>query len=90
MEIRHLERSDREGVERFLECIPEGDRTFFKEDVDDPEVRAALEKEFGADAASALTAARERVQPGDAVLVKASRSVALEGIAPTLANDTAQ
>jgi L-amino acid N-acyltransferase YncA len=41
MEIRHLEPSDREGVERFLERIPEGDRTFFKEDVDDPEVRAA-------------------------------------------------
>ena len=41
------------------------------------------------DAASALAAARRLVQPGDAVLVKASRSVALEGIAPTLANDTA-
>ena len=40
------------------------------------------------DAASALAAARRLVQPGDAVLVKASRSVALEGIAPTLANDT--
>ena len=40
------------------------------------------------DAAAALAAAREWVQPGDAVLVKASRSVALEGIAPTLANDT--
>ena len=38
------------------------------------------------DAASALAAARERVRPGDAVLVKASRSVALEGIAPALAN----
>ena len=35
-----------------------------------------------------LAAARELVEPGDAVLVKASRSVALEGIAPTLANDT--
>ena len=40
------------------------------------------------DAASALATARRLVQPGDAVLVKASRSVALEGIAPTLANDT--
>jgi len=40
------------------------------------------------DAASALEAARRVVKPGDAVLVKASRSVALEGIAPTLANDT--
>jgi len=41
------------------------------------------------DAASAMEAARRVVKPGDAVLVKASRSVALEGIAPTLANDTA-
>ncbi|HUQ21950.1 MAG TPA: UDP-N-acetylmuramoyl-tripeptide--D-alanyl-D-alanine ligase [Gaiellaceae bacterium] len=38
------------------------------------------------DAASALSAARELVRPGDAVLVKASRAVALEGIAPDLAN----
>ncbi len=42
-----------------------------------------------ADAAAALDAARALVQPGDAVLVKASRAIALEGIAPTLANDTA-
>ena len=40
------------------------------------------------DAAAALAAARRLVRPGDAVLVKASRAVALEGIAPTLANDT--
>jgi UDP-N-acetylmuramyl pentapeptide synthase len=38
------------------------------------------------DAAAALEAARRAVGPGDAVLVKASRSVALEGIAPALAN----
>ena len=38
------------------------------------------------DAAAALAAARELVRPGDAVLVKASRAVALEGIAPDLAN----
>ena len=37
------------------------------------------------DAAGALAAARGVVRPGDAVLVKASRSVALEGIAPKLA-----
>jgi UDP-N-acetylmuramoyl-tripeptide--D-alanyl-D-alanine ligase len=53
-----------------------------------------LARAYGADAwepdaAAALAAARHRVEPGDAVLVKASRSVALEGIAPTLANDTA-
>ena len=41
------------------------------------------------DAAAALVAARELVEPGDAVLVKASRSVALEGIAPELAKDPA-
>jgi UDP-N-acetylmuramoyl-tripeptide--D-alanyl-D-alanine ligase len=38
------------------------------------------------DADAALEAARKLVEPGDAVLVKASRSVALEGIAPALAN----
>ena len=37
-------------------------------------------------AASALAAARGLVGPGDAVLVKASRSVGLEGIAQALAN----
>ena len=40
------------------------------------------------DADAALEAARKLVEPGDAVLVKASRSVALEGIAPALANPT--
>jgi UDP-N-acetylmuramoyl-tripeptide--D-alanyl-D-alanine ligase len=53
-----------------------------------------LARAYGADAwqpdaAAALQAARALVGPGDAVLVKASRAVALEGIAPTLANDTA-
>ena len=38
------------------------------------------------DAAAALATARALVGPGDAVLVKASRSVGLEGIAPALAN----
>ncbi|NUT56759.1 MAG: UDP-N-acetylmuramoyl-tripeptide--D-alanyl-D-alanine ligase [Thermoleophilia bacterium] len=41
------------------------------------------------DAAAALAAVRARLRPGDAVLVKASRAVALEGIAPSLANDSA-
>lgn len=41
MEIRQLEARDQAAVERFLQRIPEGDRTFFKEDVDDPEVVAA-------------------------------------------------
>jgi L-amino acid N-acyltransferase YncA len=38
MDIRHLEPADRAAVERFLRRIPEGDRTFFKEDVADPAV----------------------------------------------------
>jgi UDP-N-acetylmuramoyl-tripeptide--D-alanyl-D-alanine ligase len=38
------------------------------------------------DAEAALATARTLVRPGDAVLVKASRSVGLEGIAPALAN----
>ena len=48
--------------------------------------RAYETRSWVADAASALAAARDLVAPGDAVLVKASRSVALEGIAPALAN----
>jgi UDP-N-acetylmuramoyl-tripeptide--D-alanyl-D-alanine ligase len=40
------------------------------------------------DAEAATRAARELVRAGDAVLVKASRSVGLEGIAPALANGT--
>jgi ribosomal protein S18 acetylase RimI-like enzyme len=38
MEIRRLESDDREILARFLERVPEGDRTFFKEDVDDRDV----------------------------------------------------
>ena len=38
------------------------------------------------DADAATAAARELVRPGDAVLVKASRALGLEGIAPALAN----
>ena len=41
MEIRQLEPADRDAVERFVRRIPEGDRTFFKEDVGNPEVVAA-------------------------------------------------
>jgi ribosomal protein S18 acetylase RimI-like enzyme len=41
MEVRPLEPRDREAVARFLERVPEGDRTFFKEDVTDPSVIAA-------------------------------------------------
>jgi UDP-N-acetylmuramoyl-tripeptide--D-alanyl-D-alanine ligase len=53
-----------------------------------------LARAYGADAwvpdaTAALDAARELVRPGDAVLVKASRAVALEGIAPALANGPA-
>jgi UDP-N-acetylmuramoyl-tripeptide--D-alanyl-D-alanine ligase len=38
------------------------------------------------DAAGAVDAARSFLRPGDAVLVKASRAVGLEGIAPEIAN----
>jgi UDP-N-acetylmuramoyl-tripeptide--D-alanyl-D-alanine ligase len=38
------------------------------------------------DAAAAVERLRALVQPGDTVLVKASRSVGLEGVAPALAN----
>ena len=35
MEIRPLEPGDRGALEEFLKRIPEGDRTFFKEPVDE-------------------------------------------------------
>jgi len=38
MEIRELQPGDRDAVERFVERVPEGDRTFFKEDVEAPGV----------------------------------------------------
>jgi ribosomal protein S18 acetylase RimI-like enzyme len=39
MDIRHIESGDEERLARFLARVPEADRTFFKEDVDDPEAR---------------------------------------------------
>ena len=48
--------------------------------------RAYAAEKWEPDAAAALATVRGLVRPGDAVLVKASRAVALEGIAPTLAN----
>lgn len=51
--------------------------------------RAYGADEWVPDAAAALEAAQNLVRPGDAVLVKASRAVALEGIAPALANEPA-
>jgi ribosomal protein S18 acetylase RimI-like enzyme len=41
MEIRALQDADRDAVERFVARVPEGDRTFFKEDVEVPDVLAA-------------------------------------------------
>jgi ribosomal protein S18 acetylase RimI-like enzyme len=41
MDIRALEATDRDAVERFVARVPEGDRTFFKEDVEAPDVLAA-------------------------------------------------
>jgi L-amino acid N-acyltransferase YncA len=40
MEIRQLEPRDHDAVERFIARIPEGDRTFFKEEVEGPGVVA--------------------------------------------------
>ena len=53
-----------------------------------------LARDYGAaawvpDADAAVAAARDLVRPGDSVLVKASRSVGLEGIASALANGPA-
>jgi L-amino acid N-acyltransferase YncA len=41
MEIRRLEAEDEVALKRFLSRIPEGDRTFFKEDVLDADVVSA-------------------------------------------------
>jgi ribosomal protein S18 acetylase RimI-like enzyme len=41
MEIRRLEPGHEAALGRFLTRIPDRDRTFFKDDVDDPEVIAA-------------------------------------------------
>jgi hypothetical protein len=41
MEIRQLEGRDYDAVGRFVVRVPEGDRTFFKEDVADPKVVTA-------------------------------------------------
>ena len=38
MEIRQLQSGDRDALDRFMARVPEADRTFFKEDVDDPAV----------------------------------------------------
>jgi ribosomal protein S18 acetylase RimI-like enzyme len=59
MEIRGLEPGDRDAIERFVSRIPEGDRTFFKEEVDDPEVLRAWVQPGGA---------RSLAVEGDAVL----------------------
>lgn len=40
MEIRQIEAGDHAAVEQFVARIPEGDRTFFKEDVSGPDVVA--------------------------------------------------
>jgi hypothetical protein len=59
MEIRQIEPRDHVAVERFVARIPEGDRTFFKEDVADPAVVAAWME---------LGAARSIAVDGDAVV----------------------
>ena len=59
MEIRPIQTDDRDAMERFLRRIPEGDRTFFKENVDDREV---------VDAWVRPGAARSVAVDGDAVI----------------------
>ena len=75
----HADRHHREiaelAAELEIEVIAVGDLA-----------RAYAAEMWEPDAAAALAAARALVRPGDAVLVKASRAVALEGIAPDLAN----
>lgn len=41
VEVRRLEADDVEAVRTFFACVPEGDRTFFKEDVTRPDVIAS-------------------------------------------------
>jgi ribosomal protein S18 acetylase RimI-like enzyme len=41
MEFRPIEAQDAPALKRFFACIPESDRTFLKEDVDDPAVVTA-------------------------------------------------
>ena len=53
MEIRQIEARDHDAVGRFVGRIPEGDRTFFKEDVADPKVVTAW-TELGAARSIAL------------------------------------
>jgi ribosomal protein S18 acetylase RimI-like enzyme len=48
MEIRQLDARDHDAVARFVARIPEGDRTFFKEDVADAGVVVTAWTELGA------------------------------------------
>jgi ribosomal protein S18 acetylase RimI-like enzyme len=48
MEIREIEARDESAIVRFLGRVPEGDRTFFKEDVEDPAVLQAWTRPGGA------------------------------------------
>jgi ribosomal protein S18 acetylase RimI-like enzyme len=65
MEIRPLERRDRPLLEAFLRRIPEGDRTFFKEPVEDGAVLATW---FDAGGARWLAVADDEVLGYVAVL----------------------
>lgn len=47
MEIRPLDPDHELALTRFLDRIPDSDRTFFKEDVDDPDVRASWSRRRG-------------------------------------------
>ena len=72
----HAERHHREIAELAARARDRGDRGRRAR------ARLTLSEMWEPDAAAALATARDLVRPGDAVLVKASRAVALEGIAP--------
>ena len=48
MDVRRIDPVDRHALERFLDAIPDADRTFLKEDVADPNVVAAWVRPGGA------------------------------------------
>ena len=62
-----------------------GDAAFYAEAA----ARRGMPVDFAETADAALGPLKAGLEPGDVVLVKASRAVALEGIAPALANGSA-
>ena len=59
-EIRQLAAVDEAALETFLQRVSDRDRTFFKEDVGDPDVRAAWRRHAGSRAVAGFTVGRSR------------------------------